>query len=353
MAHKKDQYELQIIAWELTRRCGLACKHCRAGAEDIAYENELSTDQCMQLLDNIAGFSKPIVILTGGEPLLRSDVFEIARDGNQLGLRMVLATCGVGLDDDIAKKISDSGIKAISFSIDGANAQSHDAFRGVPGAYNHVIKAIEVAKHHNIDFQINTTITAGNLNDLHEIMDLAIRLGAKTFNPFLLVPTGRGKELADQQISAEQYERTLYWLAGQRNRSGVQLRVTCAPHYQRIIRQQSGIAQFHHPLSGGCLGGKHFAFISHTGQVQICGFLDEPAGDLRHCDYDFESIWNTSNLFQQVRDVDHYKGKCGYCEYRRLCGGCRARAFAMTGNYLESEPFCLYQPKPAGGQRNE
>ncbi|MBI9016836.1 MAG: radical SAM protein [Phycisphaerae bacterium] len=351
-----------LIAWEVTRSCNLNCQHCRAAAKNCVYPNELTTEQCFKLLDNIAGFAKPIIILTGGEPMLRKDIYEIARHGSDLGLRMVMAPCGMLIDDEAVKKIIDAGIQCISISIDGANAKSHDEFRRVPGAFQIAMDAIAAAKRHGLPFQINTTITTHNIDELPDIMQMARDLGVVTFNPFLLVPTGRGKELADQELSPEQYEQTLQWLSEKSTETEMQMRVTCAPHYQRIIRQnhksladnvekpkghghRGGPGKKHGVQPAGCMGGKSFAFISHTGRVQICGFLETLAGDVSKNDFDFEDIWKNSRFFNEIRDVDSYKGKCGYCEFRRICGGCRARAFALTGDCLETEPFCVYEPK--------
>lgn len=333
-----------LIAWEVTRSCMLACKHCRAAAKATPYEGELSTEDCFKLLDNIAAFAKPIIILTGGEPMLRPDIYDIAAYGTKLGLRMVMAPCGALIDDESAKKILESGVSQISISIDGATAESHDAFRGVPGAFESSMRGIEAAKRQGLGFQINTTITQTNLDELPKILDLAIELGANVFNPFLLVPTGRGKELIDQEISPVQYEDTLRWLAQVKEEKAIPIRVTCAPHYQRIVRQMGLHKGGRHQVKG-CMGGQQFAFISHVGKVQICGFLEAEAGDLRETDLDFQKIWETSELFLQMRDLSAYKGRCGGCEFVRVCGGCRARAFAMTGDYMEEEPFCTYEPK--------
>jgi AdoMet-dependent heme synthase len=340
-----NQFTPQLIAWEVTRSCNFKCLHCRAGAQDKIYPNELATEQCYKLLDNIASFSKPIIILTGGEPMLREDIYDIARYGTRCGLRMVMAPCGMLVDDEAVGKMLDSGIQCISISLDGATAESHDGFRRVSGAFDCAMAAIETARRNNLSFQINTTITKHNLAELPDIMRLAEELGAVTFNPFLLVPTGRGKGLAGQAIAPQQYEEVLRWLDQQRSSAKIQLRVTCAPHYQRIIRQSFGgkdVAMGHG--LGGCMGGKNFAFISHVGKVQICGFLEIQAGDLSKNDFDFKDIWENSSFLKEVRDIDSYKGKCGYCEYRRVCGGCRARAYAQTDDYLGSEPFCVYKP---------
>jgi len=351
---KHDTHNLplpRLIAWEVTRTCNLNCLHCRAGAENKTYQNELTTEQCYRLLDNIAGFSRPIIILTGGEPMLRDDIYEIADYGSRLGLRMVMAPCGMMIDDNAARKMVNAGIQCISISLDGSTAGSHDEFRRVPGAFDGAMSAIAAAKRNNLPFQVNTTVTRHNLDEIPEIMRLAEKLGAITFNPFLLVPTGRGKALADQEIAPEQYEQVLEWFSRQRRTGTIQLRVTCAPHYQRIIRQtsckdqRSDNTKQSRSGAAGCMGGKSFAFISHTGRVQICGFLETEAGDLSKNDFDFKDIWYNSDFLHKIRDFDGYKGKCGYCQYRRLCGGCRARAYAMTGDYLESEPFCIYEPK--------
>ena len=361
-----DPFSPRLIAWEVTRSCMLACKHCRAAARPTPYEGELSTDECFKLLDNIASFAKPIMILTGGEPMLRPDIYDIAAHSTALGLRTVMAPCGAIINDETAAKIRDSGITHISISIDGATAESHDAFRGVPGAFAGSMGGLQAAKRAGIDFQINTTITQHNLAELPRILDLAVELGASVFNPFLLVPTGRGKDLADQEISAAEYEQTLRWFASQQQRDDIAIRVTCAPHYQRILRQErkgvrtlfsgSGPSDnadtvrekspdpFSHVVKG-CMGGQSFAFISHRGIVQICGFLDVPCGDVRAEGLDFKKIWDTSEVFAQMRDIRGYHGRCGRCEFAPVCGGCRARAFAFTGDYLDEEPFCLHQPK--------
>ncbi|MBN1435993.1 MAG: radical SAM protein [Sedimentisphaerales bacterium] len=342
----------RLIAWEITRRCPLNCKHCRAAARDQVYPDELTTDQCLRLLDNIASFAKPIIILTGGEPMSRSDIYTVARHGHNLGLRVVMAPCGTLINQTTIQQIIEAGIQCISISLDGATAASHDAFRGIPGAFDSALNAIRLAQSHNLPFQINTTITQHNLDELPAILNLATELKAVTFNPFLLVPIGRGSDLAHQALSPEQYEQTLQYLAQQSTTAAIPIRVTCAPHYQRIIRQNKSFAipDAAHPqtptkFQTGCMGGKTFAFISHTGSVQICGFLEQSAGQLTQNNLDFQAIWHNSDFLRSIRAVDEYQGKCGFCEYRYVCGGCRARAFALTGDYLQSEPFCVYQPQ--------
>jgi len=342
---------LRMVAWEVTRCCNLACIHCRASAKYGPYPNELTTDEGLRLLDEIAAFSKPVIILTGGEPLLREDILEIAAYGDKKGLRMVLATNGTLVTREIAGKMIKAGIQRVSVSIDGMDAQSHDAFRNVQGAFAGAIAGIEAMKKAGMEFQINTTITKANLDQLQGIMDLAIRLGAAAHHIFLLVPTGRGKEMAEQAISPTDYEKTLNWFHEKSTNCPIQLKATCAPHYYRILKQRkgkrltknTGAESALHTMTRGCLGGSAFCFISHTGQVQPCGYLELDCGRIR--EKNFKDIWNNSPTFKNLRDLNQYKGKCGRCEFIKVCGGCRARAYEITGDYLSEELFCIYEPK--------
>ncbi len=336
----------RVIAWEVTRSCPLSCKHCRAAAQNTPYEGELTTDEARRMLASIATFAKPVLILTGGEPLLRPDVYEMAAYARDLGMRPVLATCGSLLTDEAARKLKAAGIATISISIDGADAESHDAFRGTDGAFAAALTGIETAQRAGIDVQINTTVTKDNVDELADILEIAVDSGAKVFNPFLLVPTGRGKELADREMSPSQYEQTLRWLARQQGCDDIGIRVTCAPHFQRIVREM-GLEDAGIHGGGGCLGGKSFAFVSHRGKVQCCGFLDVEAGDLRDHGMDFRKVWEGSALFADLRDTGRYKGRCGGCEFVAVCGGCRARAYTILDDYLQEEPFCLHVPRKA------
>jgi len=346
-----DPASPRLVAWEVTRRCGLSCRHCRAAANKGPYPGELSTEKCFQVIDEIAATGSPIVILTGGDPMLRENIYEIARYGTDKGLKMVMSPCGTLLNEENAKRLRDAGIERISISIDGATAETHDDFRRVAGAFDEAIKGIENAKKAGLEFQINTTVTKVNLAELPDILQLAIDLGAAAFHPFLLVPTGRGKELAAQELSPEQYEETLNWVYDQREIVPLHFKPTCAPHYYRILRQRAhkdGLKVTPEEFgmdarAKGCLGGQGFCFISYKGEVQICGFLDVKCGDLN--EQSFGEVWNESPVFRQMRDLDGYHGRCGYCEYRRFCGGCRARAFELTGDYLAEEPYCVYEPK--------
>ncbi len=346
--------ELRLVAWEVTRTCNLACVHCRAAALDRPYDNELSTDECRAFLDEVASFAKPIIILTGGEPLLRPDIFEIAAYGHRRGLRMTMAVNGTLLTRERTLQMIEAGIQRISVSLDGASAATHDAFRQVEGAFEGALHGITNARAEGLDFQVNTTITQANLEELPAIQELVVSLGAVAHHIFLLVPMGRGKEIEEQAISAEDYEKTLHWFYEQRQRVPLQLKATCAPHYYRILRERSkseglDVTFQTHGLDAvtrGCLGGVGFAFVSHVGQVQPCGYLELDSGNIR--EKPFREIWEKSPIFLNLRDFKKYEGKCGRCKYVRVCGGCRARAYESTGNYLAPEPLCLYQPPHHG-----
>jgi len=341
--------QLRLVAWEVTRACNLACVHCRAGAHPDNCRDELDTKEGKQLLGEIATIGKPIIILTGGEPLVRADVFELAADGASKGLPMALATNGTLIDRGIAKKIKASGIRRVSVSIDGQDEESHDSFRGVPGALARARRGIEYLKEEGIDLQINTTITRRNLAQIEGIANLAVAWGALAHHLFLLVPTGRGKDLAGEEISAEQYEETLNWFYERSLTSSLELKATCAPHYFRIFHQRqdermkSSPSYAIHKHSRGCLGGISFCFISHHGIAQPCGYFDWNCGDVRK--QGFANIWRDSQVFNELRNLDLYKGKCGECEFIKVCGGCRARALAASADYLAAEPLCSYQPR--------
>jgi heme b synthase len=348
--HSPKANTLRLVAWETTRRCNLACKHCRAVAEDHPYDNELDTKASFKLLEQIKEVGDPIIILTGGEPLLRDDIFDIAAFGTKLGLRMVMAINGTLMSKKIAGKMKDSGIKRISVSLDGATPETHDAFRGIENAFEDSIRGIKIAREANLDFQINTTITKTNLDQIPRILSLAEDLGAKAHHIFLLVPTGRGKYIIDSEINAKEYEETLNWFYDQRDKTSLQLKATCAPHYYRILRQRAKedgkkVSFETHGLDAvtrGCLAGTGFCFISHVGRVQTCGFLDVECGDITK--QTFKDVWENSHVFNELRDFNNLESKCGICEYKRVCGGCRARAYEATGNYLAEEPLCSYQP---------
>jgi len=350
MVAPQKKAHLRIIAWEVTRSCNLNCVHCRASSRFGPYPQELDTVQAKKLLDQIREVGQPIIILTGGEPLLRKDIFILAEYGTKKGLRMVMGTNGTLITPDITKKIQDSGIKRVSISLDGPTRERHDAFRQVDGAFDKAIKGITYLKEGGIEFQINTTITKYNLFELEEIFELVVSLGAIAHHIFLLVPTGRAQDMVNQELNAKEYEDTLHWFYQQHDKTTIQLKATCAPQYYRIMRQEAHRKREKvnretyglDAVTRGCLAGTSYCFISHEGIIQPCGYLEVNSGDLRESA--FSDIWMNSPVFTNLRDFSKYKGKCGRCEYITVCGGCRARAYAATGDYLSEEPLCAYKP---------
>jgi radical SAM protein with 4Fe4S-binding SPASM domain len=355
-----------VIAWELTRSCTLSCKHCRGAASNKDYSGEFTTEECKKVIDNIASFSSPILIMTGGEPMMRDDIFDLIQYASELGIKPVLATCGHIIDLSTAKKLKKAGILAISISIDGSTPEAHDDFRGIKGAYAKTLEGLNNIIEVGIPFQVNVTVTKHNVNDLPKILDKAIELGAKTLDCFFLVPTGRGSSLHNHEISAEQHESALLWIQSVSQTAPIRVKTTCAPHYARVQKQAKVHSESkkqhptndkkssghpghphgdHNYVSGGCMAGQGFVFISHRGILQGCGFLDIPCGDLRKDNYDFKKLYIESPVFNNLRKPNKYHGKCGICEFRKACGGCRARAYAHTGNYLDEEPGCTYIPK--------
>ena len=331
------KHTLRMIAWELTRACNLACRHCRASALSCAPPGELTTREALALLDDIASFTKPTIILTGGEPLLRPDLCDLARHTSELGLRPVVATNGSLLDADAARRLVAAGVLRISVSLDGADAEHHDSLRGVPGAFDASLRGVAAAREAGLPFQINTTVTTDNAEQLPTIYQLAIRLGAVAHHVFLLVPTGRAAALRGMELDAPRYEAILGWLADQYVSSPIEIRATCAPHFYRILRQRGIPTQ-----ARGCLAGQSFCFISHLGDVQPCGYFDQQIGNIRQ--QSLKEIWENAELFRDLRDHSAYGGKCGSCEFLAVCGGCRARAYEATGDPLAPEPLCAYRP---------
>ena len=316
----------RLIAWEVTRSCNLACRHCRAEAHPEPYPGELSTAEAKALIDTFPEVGNPIIIFTGGDPMMRSDVYELIAYATGKGLRCVMSPNGTLITPENAAMIRDAGVQRCSISIDGYNAETHDAFRGVPGAFEASMRGIEYLKKAGVEFQINTTVTKNNLHDFKKIFELCEQVGAAAWHIFLLVPMGRASGLADQVITAEEYEEVLHWFYDFRKTTSMHLKATCAPHYYRIMRQKAheeGIsvtpATFGmDAMTRGCLGGTGFCFISHVGQVQPCGYLTLDCGNVRMTP--FPEIWRKAEPFRQFRTQSEYKGKCGVCEFHKVCG---------------------------------
>jgi radical SAM protein with 4Fe4S-binding SPASM domain len=390
----QKEYTPRLIFWEVTKGCNLRCIHCRATATELMSPADLPTSKALNIISQIADFGSPILVLSGGEPLYRQDIFELAEYATSRGLRTALATNGTLVTKDVAEKIRKAGIKRVSISLDGSDAITHDTFRGIPGAFEAAVYGMRNLQELGVSVQINTTIARHNAHQLPDVLELARRLGADALHTFLLVPVGCGVDIAaEQMVPPEEYERMLNWFYDQSLSGDIELKATCAPHYFRVQRQRRAadrmagrepaappvshphgigptdmtmpgstgislkpnggppVGHSGHPgghpsdmnaMTKGCLAGTGVCFISHEGEVFPCGYLPAIAGDLRK--QSFAEIWNDSAVFGQLRDDDNLKGKCGCCEFRHVCMGCRARAYAATGDFLAEEPFCVYEP---------
>lgn len=339
----------------MTRACNLNCIHCRAGACPEADPNQLTTGEGRTLIDGIRKVGAPILIMTGGEPLLRPDFFDLADYAVKSGLRAVIATNGVLVDDRIAKELAKIGIPRASVSIDGATAKEHDDFRKIPGAFEASLNGIEFLRSAGVGVQINTTLTRRNRHQLADIVGLAERVGAVAFHVFLLVPTGRAREMSGEEMDPKEYEETLLEFYNLGRNSKLETKATCAPQYYRIMRQQASmegvkVDEVNFGLNArtrGCLGGLSFCFVSNIGELQPCGYFDVQAGSVRNSPFD--ELWENASLFRDLRTFSMLTGKCGKCDYLRFCGGCRARAYEHSGSYMSEEPYCTYQPPALSG----
>lgn len=358
----------RLIFWETTAGCNLRCIHCRrVTVADQLLPQDLTTAQAFHMIDDIVHMGRPVFVLSGGEPLFRPDIFEIARYASDAGLPVALATNGTLIDDRVAERIRDSGVQRVSISFDGADAATHDAFRGLKGSFEAAMRGFKALRNVGVPVQINTTVANHNKEQLDAMVRMAKSLDAIGLHLFLLVPVGCGVEIAEEQmINAQEYEQVLNWMYDmERSEPHLQLKATCAPHYFRIMhsrraeeRREGGTGslpasydrQVHghpqgqmHAATKGCLAGTGVCFVSHRGEVFPCGYLPVEAGNVHQ--QPFADIWQDSKLFSQMRDPDLLEGKCGYCQFKKVCSGCRARSFGVTGNYMAEEPFCAYQPE--------
>jgi heme b synthase len=350
----KMEFVPKWIAWEVTRRCNFNCVHCRSASTMNSFDTAFTLDAAKGLIDDIVSFAQPVIVLSGGEPLLRPDVFEIAAYGTSKGLRMCMATNGSLVTEEVCLKMKESGIRMVSMSLDGAIPETHDDFRRQPGAFAGVERAAALFNKHGIEFLINSSFTKRNQKEIPDVMRTAKRLGAKAWYMFMIVPTGRGEEIMNELISKEDYEELLKWhYEAEKSEVEMLMRPTCAPHYYRIVPQLNKLAEeggklerrtlkFSTGGSKGCLAGQVICLITAEGDVYPCSYFPHSAGNVLK--QKFKEIWETSPLFQELRDFSKYKGRCGECEYVTVCGGCRARADAVYGDYLEEEPFCTYVP---------
>jgi len=359
-----------IVIWEVTRACQLVCTHCRADAIRTRNPLELSTEQGKTLLDDLASFGtpRPLVVLTGGDPFERSDLPELVAHGTALGLSMALSpSVTPKLTREVLVELHDAGAKAISLSLDGASAATHDAFRGVDDVFDNTLAAARLVREVGYRLQINTTVTAGNVHELPAILKTVLELGTTLWSVFFLIPTGRGKLL--QALTAEQEEEVLHWMHDVSEL--VAIKATEAPHYRRIAIQRAGVTDLDAAFPVGPLraqlrrntaelltgdepkrraarppidvnSGRGFAFVDHVGMVYPSGFLPVAVGCVR--DQPFPEIYRDADLLQDLRSPDNFGGRCGRCEFRAVCGGSRSHAYAVTGDPLAADPSCVYEP---------
>ncbi|MBI5292952.1 MAG: TIGR04053 family radical SAM/SPASM domain-containing protein [Chloroflexi bacterium] len=367
------------IAWEVTRACAFACVHCRADAQHTRDPNELTTEEGFRLLDRFKEFGSPIVVFTGGDPMMRRDLFDLIRHATALGLRASLTPTATALPTvERLKEAMDAGVRRIALSLDAPSPEVHDAFRQVPGSWERTMAILRNAQAVGLSAQINTTVTRHNVHLLSEMVKFVEEVGAVQWSVFFLVPTGRG-QIADM-ISPEEHERVFHWLFDLSQRGAFDIKATAAPMYRRVaIERRKALTPHPHPLpplpmgEGGGVArsageggegffqgagfqyadglnrpvkgvndGRGFLFISHLGEIMPSGFLPVSAGNVRTADV--VDVYRNHPMFKALRDPDQLKGKCRVCDYRVVCGGQRGRAFAITGDYLETDPACAYQP---------
>jgi radical SAM protein with 4Fe4S-binding SPASM domain len=343
------EHSLKIISWNVTRRCNLSCNHCYLPAtlrsknsRAMSPSCELSTEKALQVIDQIAHVNPEVMlILSGGEPLLRLDIFELAEYASGKGMMVVLGTNGVLLDDEVARRLKQSGVTGVSISLDSANPEGHDWNRLVNGAWTKAVKAVNIARDHDLSVQINTVVTKNNYDEMPEIIQFARSLGARVFSPFFLVCTGKGEELTD--ISPAQYEQILSLIiAMQRKRGDMMIRTRCAPTFRRILYRNDPESSLLKLDAGKCMAGLHYCRITPEGVVTPCPYMNISAGKLRH--EGFHELWQNSEVFSSLRNPS-LKGKCGNCEFSVLCGGCRARAYAAHEDIMAEDPWCAYSPE--------
>ncbi|MDR3205160.1 MAG: radical SAM protein [Deltaproteobacteria bacterium] len=344
MNYQENLKPPRLVAWETTGACNLVCRHCRAEAQNTPDPDELNSEQALILIRQLAQFSPlPMVILSGGEPLLRPDILELASLGASLGLRMLLSTNGTLLTSSLANKIKKAGVARLSLSLDAPEADAHDAFRGQIGSFKATVDGALILKKAGLPFQINSAITAENIDQIEAISDLALKLGAVAHHVFLLVPIGRAKVWGSQALPPERYEEALIKLRLREETTTLEFKATCAPQYNRIGHQLGLKPNLR--SSRGCLGGQGFMFIGRGGQVGACGYLPLPAGNILK-DHPVD-IYYHSGLFKELRTRTSYGERCRECEYFKICGGCRARAYA-AGDHLGADPLCPYRSAKEG-----
>ena len=347
-----DQAPMLVI-WEVTQACDLACVHCRASAQSERHPKELTTEQGFRLLDQIRSFGEPLMVFTGGDPLKRPDLYELIRYSVKLGLRTnVTPSATPLLTAPAIEAFQEAGITRMAISLDGPDAATHDQFRGIPGTFDRALFALRHARDIGLDTQLQTTVTRRNMAKLAEVAEIAKEVRTKMWSLFFLIVLGRAAEGDDLQ--AAEYERVFEYMYELSKTAPFGVKTTEAMHYRRYVAQRikaehgvtvnenaKGIAW----RTAGVSDGKGFVFVSHTGEIFPSGFLPVSGGNVLNDS--LPDVYRNSGLFRELRDTTQRGGKCGLCEYQKICGGSRSRAYAFTGDYLAEDPRCIYQPQLA------
>jgi radical SAM protein with 4Fe4S-binding SPASM domain len=369
---------LRLLFWESTAGCNLACVHCRRlDVHRCMSKDDMTTEEALSMIRSLPETGRPILVFSGGEPLMRPDIFILASEARRAGLPTALATNGTIMNEGVAQQIVDAGFQRVSISFDGPDAQTHDIFRG-DGAFDSSISGFRALRERGMSMQMNTTVAKHNYRKLDKMYQLALDMGADALHIFMLVPVGCGMSLSENiMLKQDEYEAALNWIYDKSLEGKIHLKATCAPHYFRVMRQRAkgdgtpmpvhahphrNMGGRGHPgghpgggghgnmtaMTKGCLAGQAVCFVSHTGEVFPCGYLPVSSGNVKTLG--LPRIWRESQVFADLRDDTKLDGKCGCCEYKKVCMGCRARAFAMAGDYLAEEPNCGFTPLRIRGQ---
>lgn len=326
-----------LVSWNSTNQCNMYCDHCYRDA-GVRLEDELSTEEARRLIDSIKRAGFQIMIFSGGEPLMRSDIYELGAYAASVGLRPVLGTNATLITEEVAGKLKQAGFMAAGVSLDSLDEKKHDEFRKYPGAFQQTVAGLRNLKEAGIAFQIHTTVMQWNMAELENIADYAVEIGAMAYHVFFLVPTGRGEQIQAGALSKVDYEKALHRIMEIAKRVPIEVKPTCAPQFMRVAAQKKVPVRF----TRGCLAGISYCIISPLGRVQPCPYMDLYIGNVRETDFD--RIWSDNEVFKRLR-TQEYSGKCGVCEYARSCGGCRARALYFEGDIMAEDSWCLYKPK--------
>ncbi|MDN5363833.1 MAG: AdoMet-dependent heme synthase [Eubacteriales bacterium] len=325
-----------IVSWNTTNQCNMYCDHCYRDA-GVKAEEELNTEEGKALLDEIKKVGFKIMIFSGGEPFMREDIFELAEYAKKLGLITVFGTNGTLITPEVARKLKEINVDCVGISLDSLDKEKHDRLRKLEGAWEGAVQGMKNLREAGVPFQIHTTLMDWNYEEAEKITDFAVEIGARAHHFFFLVPTGRAKNIEEESLRAEQYENILSRIVKKQQEVNIELKPTCAPQFMRIAKQMGVPMRF----GRGCLAGISYCIIGPKGKVQPCAYMDIEVGNVRETP--FSEIWANSEVFKTLRAMD-YKGGCGKCAYKKICGGCRARAaFYNDGDYMAEEPWCLYQ----------